>query len=90
MPLSICIGDQGNEWKKAEVTIPRVPDGNYYILLFKGTAGGLTSEMAVDDILVTTGSCRVTPDPINPGRVRSFPPKPTRCNSAIIVHENRL
>ena len=60
-------GDKGNLWHKARLTIPLAPSGDYYILLFKGLVGGQTSDMAVDDILVTSGACAPSAEPVNPG-----------------------
>ena len=50
-------GDQGDEWKQAQVTLPLVASGQYYILLFEGVAGGVLSDMAIDDVDVQLGEC---------------------------------
>ena len=50
-------GDQGDEWKQAQVTLPLVASGQYYILLFEGVAGGVLSDMAIDDVDAQLGEC---------------------------------
>ena len=50
-------GDQGNEWKQVQVTLPLVASGQYYILLFEGVIGGTLSDMAIDDVEVKSGEC---------------------------------
>ena len=50
-------GDQGNEWKQVQVTLPLAASGQYYILLFEGVIGGTLSDMAIDDVEVKSGAC---------------------------------
>ncbi|KAJ7393860.1 hypothetical protein OS493_003527 [Desmophyllum pertusum] len=65
-------GDQGNTWKKAEVTIT----GDYG-LEFKGVAGNsFQADIAIDDISVSDGSCGGVPP------TTSAPPQPTTPTTA--------
>ncbi|XP_052218667.1 sushi, von Willebrand factor type A, EGF and pentraxin domain-containing protein 1-like isoform X2 [Dreissena polymorpha] len=57
-PAFTLSGDQGNQWKKANVTMS--PTGNYQIV-FEGIRGSsFQGDIAFDDILVRAGDCADT------------------------------
>ncbi|XP_019641852.1 PREDICTED: MAM and LDL-receptor class A domain-containing protein 1-like [Branchiostoma belcheri] len=49
-------GNQGDAWRRARVTLSQT--AAYFQLVFEGTNGGFFSDIAVDDIDVSDGSCR--------------------------------
>ncbi|KAI8512343.1 MAM domain, meprin/A5/mu [Branchiostoma belcheri] len=49
-------GNQGNAWRRARVTLSQTTA--YFQIVFEGTNGGFFSDIAVDDIDVSDGSCR--------------------------------
>ena len=56
-PLFLKNGDQGTNWQRAMV--PLSP-GNNFVLLLKAKSGGYyTSDIAIDDIVISEEACAV-------------------------------
>ncbi|CAB4019916.1 MAM and LDL-receptor class A domain-containing 1-like isoform X1 [Paramuricea clavata] len=52
-------GDQGNQWKKAEV---QIKNGNHYSVVFSGVRGSsYQGDIALDEISIASGQCSGSP-----------------------------
>ncbi|XP_028396414.1 MAM and LDL-receptor class A domain-containing protein 2-like [Dendronephthya gigantea] len=57
--VSKMSGDQGNQWKKAEVELP---SANNYKVIFSGVRGSnYQGDIALDEISITSGKCSGSP-----------------------------
>ncbi|XP_078670664.1 MAM and LDL-receptor class A domain-containing protein 1-like [Branchiostoma floridae x Branchiostoma belcheri] len=54
-PVWSLAGDQGNQWRMAEVEIV---DNRAYEIVFEGVTDGVLSDAAIDDITVYNGACQ--------------------------------
>ena len=56
--LPLPIGNQGDQWLPAQVSVPHKAGLAAFILLFEGVIGsGFRGDVAVDDIIITDGIC---------------------------------
>ena len=70
-------GQQGNKWLNGKVSLSKVPSSDFWII-FEGIRGtGYRGDIAIDDILITSGDCTTFPANADPNPVTTSVPTAT-------------
>ncbi|CAH3118157.1 unnamed protein product [Pocillopora meandrina] len=70
-------GQQGNKWLNGKVSLSKVPSSDFWII-FEGIRGtGYRGDIAIDDILITSGDCTTFPANADPNPVTTSMPTAT-------------